>query len=261
MIELRVSQRAWMSALCRPEDPLAVEATLMGWSGGCRRDVDAFSVHVNNIRAAVLSAMRQSYPRTRLLVGEATFSRAAVGMLRRSPPVSGDLAEYGAEFVEALGRQGASAAALDLATFEWHCDQVRRTPFQPPWCPRDAAKVEQREWPELVLMLRRDCMPVRFDHDIVRLMDDRSEHPAKASTKACAGDGCRYILVAGEYDTVAHAVSPQAFALASALVTARTFLSATEVAMRQFDDFEPFHALFSLLAIEALAMSAGPKAS
>jgi Putative DNA-binding domain len=257
MIELRALQWGWMNALRQPDDALAVEAALMGWSGGCRRGVEAFAVHVNNIRASVLNAMRQSYPRTWSLVGDAVFSRAMVGMLTRSPPASGDLADYGGEFVDALKEQGASAAALDLARFEWCCDQVRRTPFQAPWSASDAAGVPQQRWPELVLCLRRDVMPVAFDHDVVQLASSVSETSADVSALNLHGDAHRYILVAGEYDPVAHPVSAQAYALASLLVDAHDFLTATEAAMRQFDDFEPFQALLSLVAIDALAVPAG----
>jgi hypothetical protein len=261
MTDLRTLQLGWMNALRQPDDMLAVEAALMDWSGGRRSHIDAFAVHVNTIRASILNAMRQSYSRTSSLVGDAVFSRAMVGMLIRNPPMSGDLADYGSEFVEALAEQGASAAALDLARFEWCCDQVRRAPFQAPWSASDAAKVPQQEWPELALCLRRDVMPAAFDHDVVLLAAGRIERSMSASALGFPRDSYRYVLVASDYDTVAHPVSAQAYALASSLVTASRFLTATEAAMRQFDDFEPFQALLSLLAIGALAVPIGRGAS
>jgi hypothetical protein len=80
------------------------------------------AVYRNNVAASLVGALRAHFPVTQRIVSEEFFEAAAVAFVRRSPPVSPVLAEYGAGFAPFL--EGfAPAAELpylpDVARLEW----------------------------------------------------------------------------------------------------------------------------------------------
>lgn len=81
-------------------------------------------VHRNNVHASLVATLGARFPVVRRLVGEDFFEAAAVLFIRRHPPSSPVLAEYGAGFATFLAGF-APAASLpylpDVAQLEWVC--------------------------------------------------------------------------------------------------------------------------------------------
>lgn len=94
------------------------EALLRHAPSGNRR----FSVYRNNVHASLIATLVAHFPVVRRLVGEQFFEATAVAFLRKHPPQTPVLSEYGFAFAEFL-QSFAPAAALsylpDVARLEW----------------------------------------------------------------------------------------------------------------------------------------------
>jgi len=79
-------------------------------------------VYQHIVENTLNEALQTSYPAVRLLVGDAFFDGAATGYMRRYPPGSGNLQDYGAQFCDFLSamEEAARLAYLpDIARLEW----------------------------------------------------------------------------------------------------------------------------------------------
>lgn len=100
------------------------------WFAGRQAGSDGLRVHRNTVLGAYSSALRQSYPATDKLVGEAFFDRMAVEFARAHAPVEPQLAAWGERFAEFAGRfpgAGGLPYLADLARFEWQLDDLGRS--------------------------------------------------------------------------------------------------------------------------------------
>jgi hypothetical protein len=80
------------------------------------------AIHRNNVAASLAGVLHAHFPVVARIVGTEFFEAAAVAFVRRAPPVSPVLAEYGGGFASFLG-SFAPAADLpylaDVARLEW----------------------------------------------------------------------------------------------------------------------------------------------
>jgi len=79
-------------------------------------------IYQHIVENTLTEALQTSYPAVRLLVGDDFFDLAADRYMRRYPPVSGNLQDYGAQFSDLLAamEEAASLAYLpDIARLEW----------------------------------------------------------------------------------------------------------------------------------------------
>lgn len=109
-----------------PPDPLAeyqrtfVETLLQEAPSPDRR----IGVYRNNVHASLVAALAAGFPVVRRLVGEDFFEAMAVLFIRRQPPSSPVLAEYGAGFAAFLAAFEPAAELPylpDIARLEWAC--------------------------------------------------------------------------------------------------------------------------------------------
>jgi hypothetical protein len=111
-------QAAFSSALADPAQPCPEGFVTWNGSDPARR----FGVHRNNVVASLVDALGDTYPVLRTLVGDAFFDAMAAVFVRRHPPRSRVLAEYGAElpaFVEAFDPARPVPYLADVARLEW----------------------------------------------------------------------------------------------------------------------------------------------
>lgn len=258
MTDLDLMQRAWVNALRDPGNRLAMEAALHGWSGGRRSDEVAFSIHVNNVRAAVLSAMSLTYPRTKALVGDKLFAQAMLSMLREEPPVSGDLGDYGESFPVYLSFFGSSSLVTDIAKCEWLIDYLARTPSQACWTLEEAAAVAPETWPDLTLELSRGARAMAFENDVLQALDPSFDPPNAKLFAHIEGPATpHHALILGDSRSPVHAISMQTYVLASILQRPNRFEEATDRSMELVGNFDPFAALLPLISHGAIATPGG----
>jgi hypothetical protein len=96
---------------------------------------DRIAIYRNTFITGVTKALRLSYPGVHRLVGDDFFAAAAGIFIASSPPHTGYLDQYGAEFPEFL-EQFPSAAALiylaDVARLEWTVSRAIHAPDRAP---------------------------------------------------------------------------------------------------------------------------------
>lgn len=87
-----MTQAAFRAALFDPDLPVPTGLTGPGGRPAGAR----FDVYRNNVVAGLTAALAEGFPAVRALVGEAFFAAMAVVFLRAHPPVSRQMAVYGA---------------------------------------------------------------------------------------------------------------------------------------------------------------------
>lgn len=87
--------------------------------GGRARALRGLKVHANTISHGRLVALEDSFPRTRVAMGEQTFNLHSRGYLDRPGVAALPLAGIGADFAEHLAEVRSPVEAVDLARFEW----------------------------------------------------------------------------------------------------------------------------------------------
>lgn len=102
--------------------------------GGAVPVEDRIAIHRGNCAAALVHALRLTYPAIEALVGQAFFARAAAAFARSRPPSSPFLAGYGDGFGEVLSAFPETAAMPylgEVARVEWAVAQAAASP--PGW--------------------------------------------------------------------------------------------------------------------------------
>ncbi|GAP36682.1 HvfC/BufC N-terminal domain-containing protein [Piscinibacter sakaiensis] len=112
------TEAAFAAALLDPTRP--PPPGLRAWNGS---DVGPrFDVHRNNLLAGRIEGLAETYPALRRALGDAVFRAIAAAHVRRCPPRSPVLYDYGGELAEELAAQAPLADAPwlpDLARLEW----------------------------------------------------------------------------------------------------------------------------------------------
>lgn len=115
MPSLETGQRAMMRAIALGPDHVPEDL----FAGGRAAALRGLAVHANTISHARLVALEDSFPRTRMAMGDAEFNRHSRSY-RDRPGVSAlPLVMIGAQFAVHLADCDCPAVAVDLARFEW----------------------------------------------------------------------------------------------------------------------------------------------
>lgn len=88
---------------------------------GLERQV-RFSVHQNNVRVSLRTALENTFPVTRALVGNEFFAAMANRFVRANPPVRGWLSAYGGDlpnFIAAFTPASTVPYLADMSRLEW----------------------------------------------------------------------------------------------------------------------------------------------
>ncbi|MBV9633688.1 MAG: putative DNA-binding domain-containing protein [Methylobacteriaceae bacterium] len=94
---------------------------------GGRAPVARLRIHERHYAASLSKALLARYPALARLIGQTSFVNAAQDYVRRHPPASPCIAEYGLEFPRFLASrrwQGRTALVLALGELEWHLGRV-----------------------------------------------------------------------------------------------------------------------------------------
>jgi hypothetical protein len=113
-----MNMQAFRDALFDPSHPLPEDVWVRPGADAAHR----FSVHRNNVLASLVDALATTFPVALALVGEAFFRATASAFVRRSPPTSPVLGEYGGAFPEFLASFPPAQLVVylaDVARLEW----------------------------------------------------------------------------------------------------------------------------------------------
>lgn len=114
---LRSDQAGFAAALLDPEADIPEDVRGRDGKVSAKR----FSVYRNNVTASLVDALAATFPATVMIVGEAFFRAAATVYVRRDPPASPVLINYGSgfpDFLETFEPAGHLPYMADVARIE-----------------------------------------------------------------------------------------------------------------------------------------------
>lgn len=91
---------------------------------GGTRGVEAYRTNAQVLAGQALSL---AFPRLQSLLGQASFLQMAWTFWRHSPPIVGDMGEWGADLPLFLYEHGVESWWVDIAKVEWAAHQVERS--------------------------------------------------------------------------------------------------------------------------------------
>ena len=129
-------------------------------------------VYRNNTFANLTDALAACYPVVRRLVGEGFFDYAADGYIRRHPPTSGNLHDFGAELADFLAAFPAAQSLpylRDVARLEWAWQQVYHAADPAALTPAALADVAPEKYGALVLHLHPSARLLQSPYPCLRI--------------------------------------------------------------------------------------------
>jgi hypothetical protein len=117
LLELQCALREQLFGDATGGESMGAEALLAGDDGALR-----LAIYRNTAFGTLVNALRLTFPAVQRLVGADFFEAAAREFIRRNPPASAYLNDYGADFPGFLGAYAPAAALMylgDVAQLEW----------------------------------------------------------------------------------------------------------------------------------------------
>lgn len=228
-------ERAFAACLLDPE--AAAPSGFRARNGGSadRR----FSVYRNNVAVGLVDALGARFPVCRRLVGQDFFDAAAGLFVRRSPPRSAVMSEYGDDFpVFVAGFPPAAGLPYlaDVARLEVAIGRAYHAADAAPMGPAEFGLFPQEAWSELVVGLHPSVNLVASPHAIVSLWDTNTRD---ATVRPVMIERAQDALVGRPHLAVqVSALPPGGHAFLSALATGATLASAAERAAAHVPAFD-----------------------
>jgi len=176
MPRLRKIQRQFAAAIFEQADELAPHVRNSGIA-----PADRIRIYRHTAFGVLTGALRLTFPAVERLVGDKFFESAAEAFIRRYPPSSGYLGEYGrafGDFLAAFAPAAGFAYLPDIARFEWALNVAANAPDAPSIDAAALAHVDPAEHgclrfvPHPSLTLMRSGYPVDQIADAVLAGDD-----------------------------------------------------------------------------------------
>jgi Putative DNA-binding domain len=180
MLTLRELQARFAAALAPTAGPDPVLLALVR-SAGALTPADRVEIYADMYRARLVDVLREDFPRTRGLLGDAAFVALAERYLARHPSTHPSVRYVGARFADFVAGQTAGPPWLaDLARLEWARVEVFDAPDAEPLGLADLQAVPPADWPALRLRLVPACRVVESPwpiHEIWTAGDPDSDQP------------------------------------------------------------------------------------
>jgi len=131
-------------------------------------------IYRNTAISVLTDALRLSYPAVDRLVGAAFFDAAAAVFIRRQPPTSAYLTEYGADFASFLASfpPAQSLAYLpDVARLEWALNVAANAPDVPALNPASLASIDPDAHGRVCFTPHPSLSLLRLDHPADAIAD------------------------------------------------------------------------------------------
>lgn len=136
------TQASFASALFDSEQPCPADL----YCGNGADPASRFAVYRNNVQSSLINALADAYPVVAQLVGDEFFRAMATLYVRRFPPTSAVLSDYGHDFADFIGGFLPPPACLT-----WPMSRAWSACGSPPTTPPTPARCHwrssQRPWP------------------------------------------------------------------------------------------------------------------
>jgi hypothetical protein len=222
-------------------EPVADDAILRHVRGGRFPAERHLQVYRNNIFESLTGALKAVYPAVERLVGTGFFAYAADGYIRRHPPASGNLHDFGEDFAAFLaGFEPARALAYlpDVARLEWAWHRAFHAADGNPLALAALATVAPEHYGELRFRLHPSAQLLASGYPILRIWQvNQSDHTGDATVDLAEG-GVRLLVVRRGLDVVVESLRAGDDALLRAFAAGQNLEQAGAAALAAEPDYD-----------------------
>ena len=198
-------------------------------------------VYRNNVFESLVGALKAVYPAVERLVGAGFFAYAADGYIRRHPPASGNLHDFGDSFAGFLaGFEPARELAYlpDVARLEWAWHRAFHAADRTPLTIERLAAVAPEQYGQLRFRLHPSAQLIASDYPLLRIWE--VNQPAYAGDVAVnlADGGVRLLVVRRELEVVVEPLSAGDDTLLRAFAAGQRFEEASTAALAAQPDYD-----------------------
>jgi hypothetical protein len=177
------------------------------------------AVYRNNTLKGLALALADGFPVVRRLVGDEFFAAMARAFVRRHPPASGCLLDYGAElagFIESFEPAAALPYLPDVARLEWAWHLAFHAEDAAPLRPEALQTAPPEQEGDIRLRLHPSARLLASAWPVLRIFE--ANQPGRdGRVDLDRGTGCRALVVRPDLDVELHALQAGEFALLQAL--------------------------------------------
>ena len=213
-------------------------------------------VYRNNVFESLAGALKAVYPVVEQLVGTGFFAYAADDYIRRHPPASGNLHDFGGSFAEFLsGFEPARELAYlpDVTRLEWVRHRAFHAAEHAPLAIERLAAVPPGQYGQLQFRLHPSAQFIASDYPILRIWQvNQPEYTEEATVNLAAG-GVRLLVVRHGLEVIIESLSAGDDALLRAFAAGQRFEAASAIALMAQPDYDLPAALRRYVASAVIA--------
>ncbi len=131
-----------------------------------------FQIYRHNTFANLTDALAACYPIVQRLVGERFFEHAVDGFIRRHPPRSGNLHDFGAEFSDFLAQFTPAQALVylpDVARLEWRWQLAYHAADATTLALAELATIAPQDYADLIIGLQPSAQLLASRYPVLRI--------------------------------------------------------------------------------------------
>lgn len=198
-------------------------------------------VYRNNTFANLTDALAAVYPVVQRLVGDDFFAYAADRFIRRYPPRSGNLHDFGGELPEFIATFEPAAHLVylpDVARLEWARHEAFHAADVRPLAVSRLAQVPAVRYDELVFALHPSARLLASPYPILRIWEVNQPDFDGDGAVDLHQDGERVLVIRRQLDVTIERVAPGDFELLRCFASAASLGAAFEAALAADPDFD-----------------------
>lgn len=247
---LRDLQQAFVAALY--EDDAGVIQHVRDGAFSAPRHMQ---VYRNNVFTTLTESLATVYPVVRQLVGEEFFTFVADRYIRRYPPMSGYLQDFGSVFADFLAAFEPARSLVylpDVARVEWASQEAFHAADAEPMALESLAAVAPNDYPDLVFHLPPSARLLASDYPVFRIWCANQSENSNDTTIDLDSGGENLLVQRRGIDVEIEPLSAGDYALLNAFVELEPFSIASAAALSMEADFDLTRALQHHVASETL---------
>jgi hypothetical protein len=191
-------------------------------------------VYRHNVFESLTGALKAVYPVVERLVGEGFFRYAAEAYIRRHPPASGNLHDFGGGFAAFLTAFAPAAALVylpDVARLEWAWHEAFHAADAPALALERLAEVPSARYGELRFTLHPSARLIESEYPCLRIWQVNQPDWSGDETVDLAEGGVRLLVIRRGLEVRIEPLSPGEHALLAALAARQPFAASAEAAL------------------------------
>lgn len=198
-------------------------------------------VYRNNVFENLTGALKAVYPVVERLVGTGFFAYAADGYIRRHPPASGNLHDFGDSFAEFLSSFEPACELVylpDVARLDWARHRTFHAAEHAPLAIERLAAVPPEQYQQLQFRLHPSAQLIASDYPILRIWQvNQPEYTGDIAVNLADG-GVHLLVVRRELEVVIEPLSAGDDALLRAFAAGQRFEDASAAALSAQPDYD-----------------------